>query len=432
MNARIAAAQVLIEVFSAGRTLDAALPPVVLLLSDSRDRALTQELCFGVMRWYFRLDAICARLLHRPLRPRDTALRAVLFCGLYQLGWLRVPAHAAVAESVETAKSLRADAAVGLVNAVLRRYQREGGKTERDLEDVSAARYAHPDWFIKAVRKDWPEHWQTILEANNQRPPMHLRVNLLAGTREECLRDLSAAGFKADAAAWVESGIRLKDAADVESIPGFQEGRLSVQDWGAQLAAPLLDARPGNRVLDACAAPGGKAAHILERTPQLAELVAMDHHAQRLEKLRANFARLRVNGTLVAADATHPESWPDRRLFDRILIDAPCSATGVIRRHPDIKLLRRPGQLARYAAIQQTLLRGLVSELCRGGRMLYSTCSVLRRENDRQIEKFLRNHKDVRPLIIDGPWGIATEFGRQTLPGIDDTDGFYYALLEKN
>ena len=431
VNARIAAARVLTEVFSAGHTLDVALPPALLLLSDARDRALAQELCFGVTRWYFRLDCIHARLLHRPLRPRDAALRAVLFCGLYQLGWLRVPEHAAVAESVETAKLLGIESGAGLVNAVLRRFQRERAEIERALEDVPVARYAHPDWLIAAIRNDWPQYWQTVLAANNQHPPLHLRVNLRAGTREQCLEHMAACGLRADRAAIVDTGMRMMDAVDVESIPGFAEGKVSVQDWGAQLAAPLLDARSGDRVLDACAAPGGKAAHLLERTPQLAELVAMDRDAQRLDLLHANFARLHLTGTIVTADASHPEQWPDRRPFDRILLDAPCSATGVIRRHPDIKLLRRPGQLSGYAATQQALLRGLAAELRPGGRLLYSTCSVLRRENDGQIEKFLRNHKDVRLLPIGGPWGIATEFGRQTLPGIDDTDGFYYALLEK-
>lgn len=431
MNARVVAVNTLAGVFRRGCLLDDALPAGLMALEDPRDRALATEICYGVLRWYFRLEHIAARLLHRPLKARDAELRALLYCGLYQMGWMRVPEHAAVAETVDAAKTLHFAGAPGLVNAVLRRYQRERESIQQIIEGSPAARYAHPDWLIDAVRSDWPRQWQAILDANNRRPPMHLRINLRAATREQCLADLTAAGFAVEGAALVETGVRLASAADVDELPGFRQGMLSVQDFGAQLAAPLLDAQPGERVLDACAAPGGKAAHILERTPGLGELVALDRDARRLEMLRANLARLHLSASVVAADAAHPDKWWDRRPFDRILLDAPCSATGVIRRHPDIKLLRKPGQFSHYAAAQQALLRAALSLLRPRGRLLYATCSILRRENDRQIDKFVRNHKDVRVLPIGGPWGTATEFGRQTLPGIDDTDGFYYALLEK-
>ena len=431
MNARTVAVNTLTSVFRRGCLLDEALPAGLMALEEARDRALVQEICYGVLRWYYRLEYVAGRLLHRPLSARDAELRALVLCGLYQMGWLRVPEHAAVAETVEAAKTLRITGAPGLVNAVLRRYQRERESIEQSVESVPAARYSHPDWLIDSIRGDWPQHWQAILEGNNQRPPMHLRVNLCATTRLQCLADLAAAGVAGVAAAQVDSGIQLNDAADVEDLPGFRQGWLSVQDVAAQLAAPLLDSQPGERILDACAAPGGKAAHILERTPNLGELFALDRDPLRLEMLRANLARLRLSASVVAADVAQPDSWWDRRPFDRVLLDAPCSATGVIRRHPDIKLLRKPGQFSRYAANQQTLLGACWSVLRQRGRLLYATCSLLRRENDRQIEKFARNHKDVRVLPIGGPWGTATEFGRQTLPGIDDTDGFYYALLEK-
>lgn len=431
MNARIAAAKVLIKVFDRGATLQEALPSALAKLKDSRDRALTQELCYGVMRWYFRLDLIAASLVHRRLQGSDTGIRALIFCGIYQLAWLRMPEHAAVAETVQAAKALCYDRNSGFINAVLRRYQRERGTIERSLEGIAVARFAYPEWLINSIRSEWPGCWENVLEAGNQRPPLHLRVNPRAVTREQCLKEIAAAGMAAQASTLTPGGIHLVNPVDVDELPGFKQGRLSVQDFGAQLAATLLDPQPEQRVLDACAAPGGKSADILERFPHIAELLAIDRGTKRLELVHATLARLHLHARILNADASSPDTWWDGRPFDRILLDAPCSATGVIRRHPDVKFLRKPGQLGRFAATQRRLLDSLWPLLRPGGRLLYATCSILCAENDGQIEKFLENHKDVRVVAINEPWGTATGFGRQTLPGLDDSDGFYYALLEK-
>jgi 16S rRNA (cytosine967-C5)-methyltransferase len=294
-----------------------------------------------------------------------------------------------------------------------------------------AARYAHPEWLIEMLRQDWPGHWQAILEANNQRPPLHVRVNLRRLTRAQYLQQLRDAGRLSGAAEMVDTGVWLDQASAIEQIPGFPEGIVSIQDFAAQLAAPLLAAGTGERVLDACSAPGGKTLHLLEFTPEIATLIALDQSAERLDKLQANLRREGLHAMVMQGDARHPDQWWDGALFDKILLDAPCSATGVIRRHPDVKICRKPAQLPRFAATQRKLLQALWPLLGQGGRLLYSTCSLLRRENDAVIEEFINNHNDARSVPIEAPWGVPTAFGRQTLPGLENTDGFYYALLDR-
>ncbi|MGH8248023.1 MAG: 16S rRNA (cytosine(967)-C(5))-methyltransferase RsmB [Gammaproteobacteria bacterium] len=431
MSARVAAARALAFVMSEGRTIDEALPSCLGNLASDRDRALAQELCYGVLRHFFTLDYAAGRLLRHPLRPGDADIRALLLSGIYQLGCLNIPDHAAVSETVEAARLLGKSWATGLVNAVLRRYRREFETFEAAQAGMPSAKFSHPGWLIEYVQADWPSVWESILEANNQRPPLHLRVNLRAITRERYLEHLAQAGVPGTASPVAESGVVLDEPMTVEQVPGFPEGLASVQDVGAQLAVPLLDLRSGYRVLDACAAPGGKTAHILESQPRLSELLALDRDERRLQRVRENLDRLNLDATLVRGDASRPDQWWDGRGFDRILFDAPCSATGVIRRHPDIKLLRAPDQFDRLCALQARLLESLWPLLNTGGRMLYSTCSVLRRENDEQIDKFTATHGDAIVLELDVPWGAATAAGRQTLPGPGGTDGFYYALLAK-
>ncbi|HEY7840286.1 MAG TPA: 16S rRNA (cytosine(967)-C(5))-methyltransferase RsmB [Gammaproteobacteria bacterium] len=431
LTARASAARILAAVIHGGVTLDEALPRYRESPVSARDRAFVQELCYGTLRWYFRLRFFADRLLDRPLRRKDAEVNAVLLCGLYQMSSMRTPDHAAVSESVEVVKELGRPGSASLVNAVLRRFQREQAGMIKQAEADPVARCAHPGWLLDALRREWPDHWEHIVDAGNRRPPMHLRVNRRKGSVEDFVRRLADSGIEAARLPDTEAGVRLAQPTDVETLPGFAEGLVSVQDAGAQLAAGILDPQPGHRVLDACAAPGGKTCHILEREPRLGELVAVDHDPARLALVTANLARLGLAARTICADAAQPE-WHAGPAFDRVLLDVPCSATGVIRRHPDIKVLRRPGQIRRYAATQDALLAANWPLLVRGGRMLYATCSLLREENDARIEKFRKNNKDVRILKVAGPGGVATGAGRQTVPGLADTDGFYYALLEKS
>ncbi|MDX1434799.1 MAG: 16S rRNA (cytosine(967)-C(5))-methyltransferase RsmB, partial [Gammaproteobacteria bacterium] len=398
-------------------------------LADERERALVGELCYGTVRWYPRLQRCLDTLLEKPLKKRDTAVRAALLLGLYQLMYTRVPEHAAVDESVALVRAAGKPWAAGLVNAVLRNFQRQRSRVVAALDDCDESRFAHPAWLIEATRAAWRDDWCAVLEAGNQRPPQALRVNARRDARDAYLGELAAHGVDAHAIAHTTHGVRLEQPRDVHAIPGFDDGRVSVQDGAAQLAADLLDAREGMRVLDACAAPGGKSTHILERTPGITELVCLDRDAQRIVRIRENLERLDLEATLVCADAAVPREWWDGRAFDRILVDAPCSGTGVVRRHPDIKLHRRRDDIEALADMQLGLLSGLWSVLAPRGRLLYATCSYLPRENDHVLAEFLANHPHAVGLPLETPCGRATGHGRQILPGEDTMDGFYYALL---
>ena len=286
--------------------------------------------------------------------------------------------------------------------------------------------------MIDRIKADWPDSWEAILQANNERPPQHLRVNVLRTSGENYLEELQQAGIRAQQIDLTPCAVQVMDPVDVTRLPGFDDGQVSVQDAGAQLAAGLLDLQPGALVLDACAAPGGKTAHIRETQPQIAGITALDIDEHRIARLHDNLTRLRLDATAFRADAARTETWWDGRLFDRILLDAPCSATGVIRRHPDIKRLKTPGQVPALQTSQAGLLAALWPLLKPGGRLLYCTCSLLIDENDRVIETFLDNHPAANLDTIPAQWGIATDYGRQLLPCLDDTDGFYYALLGKH
>lgn len=432
LDTRAMAATAIAETLVRGTKIDGVLEQLVAESFGSRDKAFVRELCYGTLRWYYRFDYIADRLLSKPLHRRDRDVHALLLCGLYQLEHMRVPDHAAVSSCVHAARALGKPWAARVVNAILRRYQRERSPLMASAMTHPAARYAHPEWLIEIIKRDWPMHWEAVLEANNQRPPLHIRVNLRRLARARYLQQLHDAGRHSGAAGMVDTGVWLEEASSTEQIPGFAEGIVSVQDFAAQLAAPLLAAGNDDRVLDACSAPGGKTAHILESTPDIGTLISLDQSAQRLDKLKANLLREGLHAIAIQGDACHPDQWWDGKLFDKILLDAPCSATGVIRRHPDIKICRKPAQLPGFAATQRSLLEALWPLLGRNGRLLYSTCSVLRRENDAVIEDFINNHNDARPVPIDAPWGLPTAFGRQTLPGgPGNTDGFYYALLDR-
>ncbi len=430
MDARVAAAKVLDEVIRQGRSLTRALPPWQDKVAD-RDRALLQKICFGVARWFGRLDAIAGQLLRKPFKTKDTDVRCLILVGLYQMLYLRVPDHAAVSATVSATKALKKPWARGLVNAVLRGVQRMGEAEFAKLDTDPLVKYAHPDWLLGTLRGAYPDDWQAVLDANNQHPPMFLRVNCQRQRRSEYLTQLEAVACQASELPYSDTGVVLATAADVDTLPGFAEGQFSVQDAAAQLAAGLLNAQPGERILDACAAPGGKTAHVLERQPQLAEMIALDQDATRLERVKQNLERLRLSATLVCADASQPDQWWDGRLFDRIMLDAPCSATGVIRRHPDIKLLRRASDIAPLVTLQGKILHALWPLLKPGGMLLYVTCSVLPQENVCQLQRFCAEQADAEHLPIDAEWGLVQAFGRQILPGQAGMDGFYYAVLRK-
>ncbi len=426
---RRVAVSVVVAMLGQGRSLTACLQQHTAGLDDGRDRAFARELCYGVARWLPRLQACLDMLVERPLREKDTVVRAILLLGLYQLMYTRVAEHAAVAESVSLVRRTGQHWAAGLVNGVLRSFQRRRPQLTAELDRSVEGRYAHASWLVTATRDAWPHHWQRILDSNNARPPLSLRVNARRCSREQYLADLSSNGIVASPVAHTTHGLRLHQARDVDTIPGFGDGLVSVQDGAAQLAAGLLDVRPGMRVLDACAAPGGKSTHILEQQPAVGELVCVDRDADRLLRVEQNLQRLSLQATLVCADAGEPGDWRNGELFDRILVDAPCSGCGVIRRHPDIKLHRRPEDLDELSATQTRLLDALWPLLAPRGLLLYATCTYLPRENDHVLADFLAKHPDATGDPMPCAWGHATGHGRQVLPGEDAMDGFYYALL---
>jgi 16S rRNA (cytosine967-C5)-methyltransferase len=401
-------------------------------------RPATQSIAYGTVRWHPELEACLARLLDRPGAKQDPEVRALLLVGLYQLLHGETPEHAAVSETVEAARALGRPRAAGLVNAVLRRFQREREQVVDSAHRERAARHAHPAWMLDAFARDWPGRWQEIAAAGNAEPPMWLRVNARRGTRERYQGRLAEAGLPAEACSFAPEALRLVAATDVRDLPGFADGEVSVQDAAAQLAAGFLDAQPGMRVLDACAAPGGKACHVAELEPGLAELVALDVDAARAARIEENLARLRLEARVVVGDAADPSAWWDGRPFERILLDVPCSGSGVIRRHPDIKLLRRPGDIARFAAQQRRLLAGCWELLAPGGRLVYASCSVFAAENADVVGGFLgagARAVDVTEsarLSLPGalPWQVAGP-GCALASGTADADGFYYACLEK-
>lgn len=430
MNPRLAAARALGVVLAGKASLNSSLPDVLSKV-DARDRGLTQELAFGAARWQPRLAGLAERLLQKPFKAADRDVEALLLVGLYQLFYTRIPPHAAIGETVGCADNLKKPWAKGLLNAVLRNAQREGEALFAEVERDPVIRFAHPRWLQKSLKAHWPEHWEAICTANNVHPPMMLRVNRRQAERDDYLAQLQAAGIEAFACNNSEDGIRLAEACDVGQLPGFAEGRVSVQDEAAQLAASLLDLAPGQRVLDACCAPGGKTCHILEREPTLTEVVALDLEPKRLQRVQENLDRLQLQAQLVAADARATDQWWDGRQFQRILLDAPCSATGVIRRHPDIKLARQADDIAPLAALQGEMLDALWPTLEVGGVLLYATCSVLPTENREVIEAFLARMPGARQLDLPKGFGVEQSHGRQLLPQENGHDGFYYAKLMK-
>ncbi|WP_104398567.1 16S rRNA (cytosine(967)-C(5))-methyltransferase RsmB [Vibrio penaeicida] len=424
MNVRAEAANVLYLVVDKGQSLSTALPAAQQNIRP-RDHALLQEICYGALRYLPRLETIANHLMDKPLKGKQRVFHHLILVGIYQLSFMRIPAHAAVGETVEGTKTLKGPRLRGLINAVLRNYQRNQEELDQVAVSHNAGKYGHPSWLLKLLQTAYPEQWETIVEANNQKAPMWLRVNHQHHSRDEYLELLKNANIDSSAHSEALDAIKLDAPIDVHALPGFESGWVSVQDAAAQLSLNYLTPQDGELILDCCAAPGGKTAHILERT-QNSDVVAIDCDEKRLKRVHENLKRLNLQAKVICGDARNPQEWWQGEQFDRILLDAPCSATGVIRRHPDIKWLRRADDIDALAELQSEILDAMWQQLKPGGTLVYATCSITPQENRDQVVKFLNRTSDatLNGSDIENP-------GRQILPGEDDMDGFYYAVLRK-
>lgn len=428
-DTRALAAKALADIALRGGSLREAMERHASRLGDPRDRALLMALLSDGARWWPRFDAALDRLLDRPLRQKEPAVHALLVLGLVQLEVLELADYAAVAATVEAVRALQRPQLAGLVNAVLRRWQRERATHLAALDAKPETRHAHPRWLAEAIARDWPAQAEAVLAADNREPPLMLRANRHRTTREALVERLRTDGQTAAAHAWLADAIVLPHSTDVTRLPGFDEGLFAVQDGAAQVAADLAEVHDGQRVLDACAAPGGKACHLLERAD--VALTALEFEPKRATRIRDNLARLHLHADVRIGDAGDPSTWWDGRAFDRILIDAPCSASGVLRRRPDVRLHRRESDIAPLVAQQQRILAALWPLLAPDGRLLYITCSLLRAENAGVVAPFLAMHADAQAVPFTLPAGQAAAVGWQILPGDGDLDGMYYAVLQK-
>ncbi|MBI5447790.1 MAG: 16S rRNA (cytosine(967)-C(5))-methyltransferase RsmB [Gammaproteobacteria bacterium] len=396
---------------------------------EVRSQSLIKEMCYGVLRFYSKLDAIANRLLAKKLKKKDEDIHFLILLGLYQLLEMRVADYAVVKETVNVTLLLKKAWAKDLVNAVLRNFQRKKETLLKDIQQEAVAYYAHPAWMLCVFSEDWPQDWVSIVENNNIKPPLTIRVNLKKVTREVYLAELIEKGWEARPHAWMSSAILILSNVEVMQLPGFAEGKVSVQDASAQFAGTLLELSPHQRVLDMCAAPGGKTMHLLEQEDSIA-LFAIDQDASRLLRVEENLKRANLQATLICADASKQETWWDKRYFDRVLLDGPCTATGVIRRHPDIKWLRQQEDVEKIVTLQRQLLHTAWTVLKEGGILIYCTCSILKCENVDQIREFLSSHQDAEEIKIDAVGGVEVSIGKQILPSFEN-DGFYYVKLRK-
>jgi 16S rRNA (cytosine967-C5)-methyltransferase len=430
---RAAAAEIVDDVVKSGRSLDRALAQREDRIGPG-DRPLLRLLSYGVLRHHWRLMSWIDALLDRPLKSRDSVVNQLLAVGLYQLRDTRIPDHAVVSQTVEAARILRRPKLAPLVNAVLRRALRDR-VFDNDPSNENAV-HDHPSWLLDTLQADWPDDWRDIVSANNARAPMWLRVNATFGSAADYRKRLEDDGIDSELLAEAPQAVRLVSPQPVELLPGFSDGWVSVQDAAAQIAAPWLLEGITGRVLDACAAPGGKSGQLLEIGGDSIDLTCIDKDPTRLQSVSDTLDRLDVDATLIAADASNPSKWWDGKPFNAILLDAPCSATGVIRRHPDIKHLRRAADIRELAGLQASILGALWPLLEPGGRLLYVTCSVLAAENDKVVSRFLETTDDAREDDVLQNYNIRDLMrdkacGHQILPGTAGLDGFYYAGLVK-
>jgi len=429
-NIRVVAARCLHRVISGKGSLTRLLAAH----GQQSEYGLLQETCFGVCRHQGELAWLRDQLLQRPLKSKDGDLGALLLVGLYQLRALSLPAYAVINESVSAAGALKKPWARGLINAVLRNYQRQEAELEATLAQIDdpALHFSFPEWLRLSFETDWPLCWQSLMQHSRKRPPMTLRVNQARISRHDYVTLLSASGHSVTPGQFAASALYLDSPVPVDELPGFSAGLVSVQDEASQLVAPLLDLEPGLAVLDACAAPGGKTCHIAESEASLTRLLAVDTDSYRLVRVKENLQRLNLAAETLEADASDPGQWWNGQGFDRILLDAPCSATGVIRRHPDITLARRPEDIGVLAQNQLQLLTALWPCLQPGGLLLYTSCSILRQENENTVAAFVAAHPEAKYERITADWGVECRYGRQLLIGDEKgPDGFFFARLRK-
>ena len=427
-NIRALAAKCIFSVVEQGRSLTEELPKHADKSAD-KDKGLLQEICYGVIRFLPELEYEVQQLMKKPFVKKQRINHFLLLVGIYQIKHMRIPDHAAVSETVDATKALKCHQIKGVINGVLRGYQRNQEKGKEDQDKLpDPIKFNHPGWFINKVKLAYPNNWQEILNANQQKPPMWLRVNVIHHSVESYSDLLKQASINIVSIEEASGAILLEKAVDVSMLPGFDKGWVSIQDGAAQQAAHLLACSSGDHVLDCCAAPGGKTCHILERQPKVASMTAIDIEEKRLVRVEENLQRLNLSAKVIAGDASDPDTWWDGEQFDKILLDAPCSATGVIRRHPDIKWLRKPADIENLSQLQQEILRKTWSLLKPGGTLLYATCSILPEENSAQIAHFLGQNEDAKEISITNN---ENDIGWQILPSEQSMDGFYYAKLLK-
>lgn len=432
LNSRFIALKICLTVTEHGRSLSQTLPEGLAQFSDRRERNFTQNLVLGTIRWQGRLEAIRDRLLKKKLKAKDSDINQLILIGLYQIIYMETPEHAAVGETVSVVQKLKKPWAKGLVNGVLRNFLRDQQSICKEVDLKPSQKYAHPQWLFKALRNAYPNQWQDIMQANNQIAPLTLRVNPLYQTREALLDLLAGAGINAEAHPLAPQAIALQQSTDITQLPTYEAGGFSVQDVAAQQAAHILQPAPNEKVLDACAAPGGKTTHLLELSNNQANLTALEVAPERIERLAENLYRLELEANYQVGDASKPSDWWDGEQFDKILLDAPCSATGIIRRQPDIKQHRTAEDIDALVKVQAEILNALWSTLKPGGQLLYATCSVLPDENRLQMQHFVENQPNAHIIELNLEGALTFEEpGYQYLPGTQGVDGFFYCLLEK-
>ena len=425
-NIRALAAKCCFSVIDQGRSLSDELPKKQDLL-EGKDKGLLQEICYGVIRYLPELEHDVRQLMQKPLTGKQRVFHFLIIVGVYQIKYMRVPDHAAVSETVAATSALKNRHMKALVNGVLRNFVRQQQNETQDKPLADAVRFNHPGWFIKKLQAAYPENWQAILQANQVKPPMWLRVNQQENGYNDYQALLTNADIEIKNIDKFSQAIELKKAVEVTKLPGFEQGWVSIQDAAAQQAARLLDCQAGDVVLDCCAAPGGKTCHILEQTPQIQSMTAIDIEQDRLTRVSDNLSRLKLKADVIAGDAASKDWWQGE-MFDRILLDAPCSGTGVIRRHPDIKWLRKASDISTLVELQQQILKNIWSLLKPGGTLLYATCSILPEENREQIKRFVEQTADAELIAIAQS---DDDIGWQLLPDERNMDGFYYAKLIK-
>ncbi|MCT8344996.1 16S rRNA (cytosine(967)-C(5))-methyltransferase RsmB [Photorhabdus kleinii] len=423
-NLRSITAKAINQVLDQGQSLSTVLPKLQQNITD-KDKPLLQELSFGVLRVLPQLEWIIGQLMAKPLKGKQRILHYLLMVGIYQLAYTRIPAHAALAETVNGAVTLKHSQLKGLINGVLRQFQRQQLQLMECTQN-NPSHHLHPEWLLTRIQKAYPQQWQQLIYANNKKPPMWLRVNRIYHSRDEYLTLLHKSGIDAEPAPGSPSAIRIISPCPVTILPGFDKGWVTVQDLSAQECVELLKPINGEKILDLCAAPGGKTTYILEIAPE-SQVVAVDIDEQRIKRVKENLQRLNCHATVKTGDGRHPEHWAENLQFDRILLDAPCSATGVIRRHPDIKWLRREEDIAQLVQLQSEILDAIWPYLKKNGTLVYATCSILPDENCQQISSFLKRHSDAKLA------GTETNdcLGKQIIPELNGGDGFFYARLTK-